>query len=80
MIDISEDSAIKKAYENLANAIVLTACDDYRTASASRNGIVNIHGKNFSIDKIENFFKSDWCKCLTQIDGSYILRRLKEED
>ena len=79
--DISEDldSTIKKAYENLANAIVVTACDDWKEASASKNGIANVHGKTFSVDKIEKFFKSDWFKCLTQVDGTYILRRLKQE-
>ena len=79
--DISKelDSTIEKAYENLANAIILTACDDWKEAFSSKSGIARVNGKTFSIESIEKFFKSDWFKCLTSIDGTYILRKLKQE-
>jgi hypothetical protein len=59
------------AYENLANAIVLQAVKDYRTAKRFRNG--------GSIGVIRKFFRSDWFRTLTNIDGEWLIRKLDEE-
>lgn len=53
-------------YRALADAIILKAVDDYREHKELR-GI------------IARFFKSDWFKVLTDIDGEYLLKKLKDE-
>ena len=55
-------------YENLANAIVLQAVKDYRQREAPHE-----------ISEIEAFFRSDWFHVLTQIDGEWLIRKLRKE-
>ena len=66
-------------YENLANAIVLQAVWDYRTALKSLK--LNPSNKSAKIEKenIERFFWSDWYKVLTSVDGEYLIRVLRKE-
>ena len=66
-------------YENLANAIVLQAVDDYRKAlkAVKRNP-----QSRSAIDEalsIERFFRSDWFGVLTSVNGEYLIKRLQEE-
>lgn len=73
------------AYNNLANAIIIQACKDYRESKA----IVNKKDGNYNretikkarntILEIEEFFRGDWIKILTKADGEDILNRLKNE-
>ena len=53
-------------YRALADAIILKAVDDYREYEELRGDIAV-------------FFRSDWFKALTDIDGEYLLKRLKDE-
>lgn len=67
-------------YEKLANGIVIQAAKDYRTALRKlkrnpRNQIAKAEA-----DSIERFFRSDWYKCLTEVDGEMVLRKLREEE
>lgn len=67
-------------YENLANAIVLQAAKDYR---AARRKLKKKPGNTLvqaEIDSIERFFRSGWYKCLTDVDGEMLIRKLREED
>ncbi len=66
-------------YENLANAIVLQAVRDYRTALKSLK--MNPSNKSAKIEKenIERFFWSDWYKVLTSVDGESLIRVLRKE-
>ena len=50
----------RKSYENLANAIILQAMKDY------------VDG--YRTEECRKFFKSDWFKTLTNIDGDYIIK------
>lgn len=59
------------AYENLANAIVLQAVKDYRAAKKRKNSA--------NIGIIRKFFRSDWFRTLTDIDGEWLIRKLDEE-
>jgi DNA-directed RNA polymerase specialized sigma subunit len=55
-------------YEELANKIILQAVKDYR------------HTKSQATRRsIERFFRSDWFKVLTSIDGEELIERLREE-
>lgn len=58
-------------YQNLANAIVAVAADDYRTALRSGN-----HGIQ---SKLEEFFLSSWCKILTDLDCDELCKALRME-
>ncbi|TCT14595.1 hypothetical protein EDC18_10576 [Natranaerovirga pectinivora] len=55
-------------YEKLANAIVVQAVKDYRSAEHS------------SIRRsIERFFRSQWFQALTSIDGEKLIKDLRRE-
>lgn len=57
--------------EALANGIIVQACKDYRTALKWDN--------RQSIAEIERFFRSEWYKMLTSIDGEYLIAKLRKE-
>lgn len=68
-----------KNYENLANAIILQAVRDYRTALKCLK--LNPNNRNALSDKeeIERFFRSKWYSTLTSVDGEMLIRSLNEE-
>lgn len=55
-------------YQDLANAIVLQAVQDYRTTNNPEE-----------INEIEDFINSDWFKVLTKVKPDYLLYRLRLE-
>lgn len=61
----------EEPYQNLANAIIAVAADDYRTALKDNNEWLR--------SSIERFFDSEWYKVLTNIDGKYLIERLQKE-
>ena len=66
-------------YERLANAIILQAVTDYKTALKK---IRKNPGNRDAIDealRIERFFRSGWYSQLKSVDGEYLIRRLREE-
>ena len=67
-----------KPYQDLVDAIILQAVRDYRLAirgiCIDRNIPIND-----TIDEIEDFFKSEWYSILSKVDGTYLLKKLKEE-
>lgn len=66
-------------YENLANAIILQAVKDYRTALKCLKA--NPRNKSALEDKgeIERFFRSNWFSVLTSVDGGMLIRSLQKE-
>ena len=66
-------------YENLANAIILQAVKDYRSALKCLK--VNPRNRTAMADKdeIERFFRSQWFSALTSIDGETLIRSLTKE-
>ena len=66
-----------KAADNLSNAIILSAVDDYRKARAGER----VAGKEPSwvISDCERFFLSEWFTVLTNLDGKTLLDKLKKE-
>lgn len=66
-------------YENLANAIILQAVKDYRTALKCLDR--NPNNKRAQSDKaeVERFFRSQWYSALTSVDGEMLIRSLQEE-
>ena len=63
--------------ENLTNAIVLQAVKDYRKALKG----FSINGKSSSavIADCERFFRSEWYRQLTNVDGEYLITNIRKE-
>ena len=55
-------------YENLANAIVLSAVRDYRNSTSKDE-----------MQSIERFFRSEWFSVLTSVDAEFLIQTLREE-
>ena len=66
-------------YEELANAIILRAVADYRSA---RKLLKRREGYPPALrlkTDAERFFRSEWFSALTQINGEALLKRLSKE-
>ena len=55
-------------YENLANAIILRAVEDYRLMDNEKE-----------LEAIEAFFRSDWFAILTRLDPDLLIKKLRKE-
>ena len=67
-------------YENLANAIIIQACKDFRRAYKRYLRRYRSSGKpDAELLELESFFRSDWYKTLTSVDGEYLMDRIKKE-
>lgn len=66
-------------YEKLANAIVLQAVSDYRSALKKVKKNPNNREAIGGALQIEKFFQSEWYQTLTSLDGKYLMERLREE-
>ena len=78
--DIIREEGNYDPYEEIANAIVIQACNDYKNAyrrHLRRSGIVD--SPDYELRALENFFRSDWYKILTSVDGEYLMERLRKE-
>lgn len=68
---------IETVFENLTIAIIAQVAKDYRKVLRKlENDPFNVY---LLIEKveIEKFFRSQWYECLTNVDGSMILRRFE---
>ena len=67
-------------YEELANAVVIQACEDYKRAYTCH---LRSKGKGKrtqkQLEELEAFFRSDWYKQLTEVDGEYIMERIRND-
>jgi hypothetical protein len=66
-------------YQDLANAIVLQAARDYRTALKILKRNPRNESAAFEVDEDERFFRSPWFGVLTEVDGEYLIERMREE-
>lgn len=73
---------------DLANAIILQAVDDWKTgvrnplSKAYHDGGYNFGGNDLGKGvqcEVEKFFRSDWFKLLTDLDGEALIERLEKE-
>ena len=84
-------SRSNEAYENLANAIISLAVDDYRRsymtiekALATKKRLTTKQQKKVEeaeimISSCERFFCSQWFGNLTSLSGMYLLKKLQNE-
>ena len=66
-------------YQNLANAIVLSAVKDYRDALKKLKKKPNNKLAADERDDIERVFRSGYFTILTEIDPEYLIDRLNKE-
>lgn len=66
-------------YQNLANAIVLSAVKDYRDALKRLKKKPNNKLAADERDDIERLFRSGYFAILTEIDPEYLIDRLNKE-
>lgn len=68
---------VLEVYEDLAIAIIIRAAEDYRKVLEKlKNDPFNVY-LLIKRAEIEQFFQSNWYECLTTVNGTMILRRLK---
>lgn len=68
----------QEAYENLANAIVLSAVEDYKAALLRAKRNPDSASAAEDVKRQERFFYSEWFEVLTDLDPSYLIRKMKE--
>lgn len=66
-------------WQSLANAIVISAAKDYRTALRRLRRNPKNKTALSEIADLERFFRSDWYAMLTNVPGEALIRKLKEE-
>ena len=66
-------------YENLANAIVAQAADDYLTALRKLKRHPGNKAAMTDAMELEHFFHSGWYGVLTNVDPNYLIRKLREK-
>ena len=55
-----------EAYQNLANAIIIKACEDYKTGKITD-------------DSFKYFCRSEWFRILTKLNPEYLIKKMKIE-
>lgn len=68
-----------RAYENLAQAIILTAVKDYRVANRKLRKDPQHKGAAAECRSIERFFRSRMFGNLTALDGEILITQLQDE-
>ena len=66
-------------YQDLANAIVVRAAKDYRKALEKLDKPPDSVRAENDIKRLEEFFRSDYYKLLTSLDGELLINKLKQE-
>ena len=67
------------AWQDLANAIIISAAKDYRKALRRLRRRPDNKSAEAEIVSLERFFRSDWYAMLTRVNGEALIRKLKEE-
>ena len=73
-----KSSPIEEAYENLANAIIGYAVNDYRNALKGHSYDRRISPDHL-INRLEKFFRSNYFETLTRVGGEYLIQRIRAE-
>ena len=70
---------MQRNWEDLAQAVILQAVEDYRRARGRVRRFPDQKGAQATIRDAERFFRSRWFAQLTDVDGEAILKRLRRE-
>ena len=63
----------------LANAIIVQAAKDYRRALRKQKKDPGNVSAKIPIEEAEQFFRSEWYRLLTTVDGETLIKQLREE-
>jgi hypothetical protein len=66
-------------YQNLANAIVAQAAQDYLSALKKLKKNPRNRMAMDEAMQLEKFFHSGWYEILTEVDPDYLIRKLREK-
>lgn len=70
---------IDEAYANLANAIIILACEDYyKSYRRVMKGNASKKMINMAED-CEEFFQSEWFEELTELDGEMVMNLIRTQ-
>ena len=69
---------LQENWEDLANAIILSAVEDYTYVYKRLLRPTTRKAAKNEISKLERFFYSDWYAMLTDVDPRYLLNKLQE--
>ena len=69
----------RKAYENLANAIIEQAANDFREAKRRLQKNARDAEVERTYRETKRFFRSEWFSQLTTLDGELLLQKPEEE-
>lgn len=67
-----------KAYQRLANGIIMQAVSDYRHALRGKSYIPGKSPESIVVE-VERFFRSEWFRLLTKVDGEMIIKKIRGE-
>lgn len=67
-----------KSYQRLANGVILQAVADYRKALRGKL-VIPGQSPERTIKELESFFKSEWFRMLSKIDGETLMNKIKGE-
>ena len=70
---------MRYCWEELANAIVLKAVKDYRTARRRVRRSAGAVKSRERIRECERFFRSNWFRVLTGVNGEELMDQLRRE-
>ncbi len=70
---------MKQAWEDLANAVVAQAAEDWKLAMSLLRINPDHAGAARMLRDTERFFRSAWYRRLTDVNPEYLMRKLKEE-
>ena len=66
-------------YENLANAVIAQAAEDYRRLlKRAKKNPANREALDEAL-QVERFFRSSWYQRLTNVDGEFLICKLQED-
>jgi len=74
-----EGEAMIDPYEQLANAIILRAVEDYRDALKKLKKRPKYGPAQDLKNEVERFFRSAWYRELTSVDGEILIKKLQAE-
>ena len=62
----------------MANAIIVLAVEDYKAALIRARKKPDNKAVMNDVKRLEKFFHSEWYEMLTDLDASYLLRKVRE--
>ena len=70
---------IEEAYNHLAKSIVIQAITDYREVLNNQR-IKKLSKAKYNKAELEKFFRSEWYRLLSDLDGERLISLIKEQE